>query len=55
MGKPVKAIKWANGMLMVFDDKGKQVPDYQGEAKEMLPKLLKNHPNVVVENQSWRK
>ncbi len=31
---------WGNGMMMVFDQFGKQMPEFQGLTSEMLPKLL---------------
>jgi hypothetical protein len=50
-----KAIQFTNGMLMVFDDNGQQVPEYQGIATEMIPKLKKDHPCVSIENMDWNR
>lgn len=47
--KPVKAYVFGNGMLMVFDAAGQQVPDWQGEASEKLEALKKAFPGVRVE------
>lgn len=33
------AIEFGNGMLMVFDCYGHQVPEFQGRADEMIPRL----------------
>lgn len=30
---------FTNGMLMVFDQYGQQMPDYQGKADKMIPKV----------------
>lgn len=35
-----QAIKWQNGMVMVFDDKGQQVPELQGPYEEVREKVL---------------
>lgn len=31
---------WPNGMTMVFDQHGKQMPEFQGKSEEILPKLV---------------
>lgn len=51
--KPVRAIKWQNGMLMVFDSNGKQVEEYQGIANEVLPRLKADFPEIEVEYGDW--
>jgi len=30
---------WANGMTMVFDARGQQMPEYQGVTDEVMPKI----------------
>lgn len=50
---PVRAIVWQNGMLMVFDQFGQQVPDYQGMANEKLQKLKSDWPECPVEYGVW--
>lgn len=35
-----KVYIWQNGQVMAFDRHGRQVPDYQGQRDEMMPKLL---------------
>ncbi len=52
--KPTRAIVWENGMLMVFNEHGHQVPKYQGESKDKLPKLLKDFPRCPIERLKWR-
>lgn len=39
-----KVIFWSNGMVMVFDENGQQLPDYQGKTGENLSKILKDAP-----------
>lgn len=37
-------ILWQNGMVMVFDEKGQQIPEYQGrveDVKESIDKVFK--------------
>lgn len=50
---PKRAILWTNGMLMVFDQDGKQMPDYQGIGKEKLPKLRADFPECPIEGMDW--
>lgn len=52
--KPVRAHHYPNGMLMVFDADGEQVPEFQGEALTMLPALKAAHPDVEVLVTQWR-
>ena len=33
-------IKFSNGMVMAFDEKGKQLPEYQGKYEEVKDKVL---------------
>jgi hypothetical protein len=33
------AYRFTNGQLMVFDENGQQMPEYQGLAEEMIPRL----------------
>jgi hypothetical protein len=34
------AIKFQNSMVMVFDEKGKQIPEYEGRYEEVRDKIL---------------
>ncbi len=61
---PTKAVHWENGMLMVFDKNGDQVPEYQGRVEEKLPLLKKDYPNIeffnwpyfaTMTNKGWEK
>ena len=38
------AIRCPNGMLMVFDERGRQVLEYQGQYDEVKEKILKDAP-----------
>lgn len=51
---PTKAVLWTNGMLMVFDQHGQQVPEYQGVGTECLPRLRADFPDCPVEGHDWR-
>lgn len=48
-----KAILWTNGMLMCFDRDGQQVPEYQGLGVDMIPKLRKDFPDLVIVAGDW--
>lgn len=37
-----KVYHWSNGMTMVFDHDGKQMPEYQGPTEKVLPILREN-------------
>lgn len=39
-----KVIFWSNGMVMVFDERGQQLPDYQGRKWEHLVSILRDAP-----------
>lgn len=41
-------IKCANGMTLVFDKRGEQIPKYQGQYEEVKGKILKNAPPDAV-------
>ena len=45
---------FANGMAMVFDQFGHQMPDYQGVWEEVKEKVMRDKPaNVSVGHCSW--
>jgi len=57
MSTPVitKVIVWQNGMVMVFDQHGQQMPDYQGPKEEVWEKIQRDKPpQVHAENKQWR-
>lgn len=35
---------WDNGMVMVFDQVGQQMPDYQGHVDEVRSKIIADSP-----------
>lgn len=35
----IKVVKWSNGMVMVFDQYGRQLPEFQGEWYVMKNKI----------------
>ena len=37
-------IKAPNGMVMVLDSKGEQIPEYQGQYEKVKPHILKDAP-----------
>jgi len=37
-------IKASNGMVLVFDDKGEQIPEYQGQYEEVKAHILEDAP-----------
>ncbi len=41
-------IKCANGMTLVFNKRGEQIPKYQGQYEEVKGKILKNAPPDAV-------
>lgn len=49
-----KVIHWANGMVMVFDENGKQMPEYQGIYEEVKDKILKDsNENTEFAGGNW--
>ena len=42
------AIKCQNGMVMVFNKKGEQVPQYQGQYQEVKESILKDAPSDAI-------
>jgi hypothetical protein len=41
-------IRMSNNMVMVFDDKGEQIPEYQGQYDDVREKILADVPAEVV-------
>lgn len=48
MNKPKRAILFATGILAVFDERGEQIPEYQGRSNEVLPRLLADYPDIFL-------
>jgi len=46
--------KWSNGMVMVFDNKGEQIPDYQGVYEDVKDKILADvSDDVIFQEGNW--
>ena len=41
-------IRSQNNMVMVFDEKGEQIPEYQGQYEEVKESILKDAPPNAV-------
>ena len=41
-------IRCQNDMVLVFDKKGEQIPEYQGQYEEVKEEILKNAPPNAV-------
>ena len=41
-------IRCPNNMVMVFDEKGEQIPEYQGQYEEAKESILKDAPPTSV-------
>lgn len=39
-----EVIFWKNGMVTVYDGDGKQLPEYQGKASEVIDKIVRDAP-----------
>jgi hypothetical protein len=49
-----KVIVWQNGMVMVFDEVGRQMPDYQGPKEEVWEKIKRDAPEAATfEGGAW--
>ena len=42
------AIKTPNNMVMVFDENGEQIPEYQGDYEEVRENILRDAPLTAV-------
>ena len=40
-------IRWKNGMVMIFDQNGDQMPEYQGKWEDLKHKIVEDMPNDV--------
>jgi hypothetical protein len=45
---------WANGMTMVFDQYGEQMPEFQGRTDEVMPKIRAAGFTQEVPTRQWR-
>jgi len=46
-------IKTQSGMVLVFDDKGEQIPEYQGCYEKVKLRILKNAPPSAIFNHAF--
>jgi hypothetical protein len=49
----VKAYLFTNGVVMAFDADAKQVPEYQGRGRVVIPKLRRDFPGLIIEGVDW--
>lgn len=42
------AIRYENNMVMVFDKKGEQIPEYQGQYQEVRERILRDAPPEAI-------
>ncbi len=53
-GRRISAVyHWENGMTMVFDQFGQQMPEFQGRTEDVAPKLRDAGWSVPVRVQAW--
>ena len=46
--------KWQDGIVMVFDKKGEQIPEYQGQYEDVKESILKDAPpDTVFSHGFW--
>lgn len=38
---------WQNGLVMCFDQYGKQMPEYQGLEEEVIPKIRQVYTGII--------
>lgn len=46
---------FANGQTMVFDQHGKQMPEYQGRAEDVAPKIRAAGYWGPIERREWKR
>ena len=52
--KVVAAYVFDNGLVMAFDDSGKQVEAYQGRKADVLRRIQADYPKAQIYYGSWR-
>lgn len=50
-GPVVNVYVWNNGMVMAFNSKGYQVPEYQGRREDVLDKIKRDFPDAVIKGE----
>ena len=51
--KITNVYNWANGMTMVFDQYGQQMPEFQGRTEEVIPKIRAAGFGETVPTSQW--
>jgi predicted RNA-binding Zn-ribbon protein involved in translation (DUF1610 family) len=49
----VNAYLFTNGVVIAFDADAKQVPEYQGRGRVVIPKLRRDFPGLIIEGVDW--
>jgi len=42
------AIRFQNNMVMVFDKRGEQIPEYQGQYEDVKESILRDAPSDII-------
>lgn len=51
---PMRVIRWTNGMVMVFDQRGEQIPGLQGTVEDVRASVLAAaRPDTTFEGGDW--
>lgn len=40
----MERVRWRNGMVLVFDERGEQMPEYQGQYEEVRERIVQEFP-----------
>jgi hypothetical protein len=48
-----KAYLFANGTVISFGKDWKVIPEYQGPDTDIIPKLRRDYPELVIQRASW--
>ena len=49
---PVHIYLWQNGMVMAFNAKGQQIPEYQGPIEEAI-KVIPEEYHSLIQGRQW--
>jgi hypothetical protein len=49
-----RVVRWDNGMVMVFDEYGEQMPEFQGEYSQVIDKILAAGWKGEIDHLNWR-
>jgi hypothetical protein len=53
--RPSRVIVWGNGMVMVFDAAGEQVPEYQGQRMQGPVAVVRGALAAIVPPERWER